>query len=179
MLPDWTIQARTNRCDVTGQPFADGESFYTLLYRDRDDTLSRRDVSAEGWRRLKADRSAPRPFSFWRSKFVPPPPPAPEALPKADAETRLRRFLAENRPEHLRAAYILALMLERKRVLRPTDSRTDGAGGRRLLFYEHAATGETFVVTDPGLRLDQLEEVQREVGELLKNTDAEPAPAAT
>ena len=62
MLPDWTIQARTNRCDVTGQPFADGESFYTLLYRDRDDTLSRRDVSAEGWRQLKADRSAPRPF---------------------------------------------------------------------------------------------------------------------
>ena len=70
-------------------------------------------------------------------------------------------------------------MLERKRVLRPTDSCTDEAGGRRLLFYEHAATGETFVVADPGLRLDQLEEVQREVGELLKNTDAEPVAAAT
>ncbi len=178
MFQDWTIQARTNRCDVTGQPFADGESFYTLLYRDRDDTLSRRDVSAEGWRQLKATRTAPRPFSFWRSRFVPPPP-VSEALPKADAETRLRRYLSENRPEHVRAAYILALMLERKRVLRPTDARQDEAGGRRRLFYEHAATGETFVVTDPGLRMDQLAEVQREVSELLKNADAEPASATT
>ena len=178
-MQEWTIQSRTDRCDVTGQPFADGESFYTLLYRDRDDTLSRRDVSAEGWRQLKADRTAPRPFSFWRSKFVPPSPPVPEALPRADAETRLRRFLSENRPEHVRAAYILALMLERKRVLRPTDSQTDEASGRRLLFYEHAATGETFVVADPGLRLDQLEEVQREVSDLLKNADALPETVAT
>ncbi len=171
MLQDWTIQARANRCDVTGRPFADGESFYTLLYRDgEDDALSRRDVSAEGWKQLRADRTAPRPFSFWTARFPPPPPPAPDALPKADAETRLRRFLAENRPEHTRAVYILALMLERKKVLRPTDTRSDN--GRRLLFYEHAGTGETFVVNDPGLRLDQLEEVQREVGELLKNPDA-------
>ena len=183
MLQEWTIQTRTDRCDVTGQPFADGEFFYTLLYRDRNDFLSRRDVSAEGWRQLKADKSLPRPFSFWRSKFTPPPARDPEAMPRADAETRLRRFLADNRPEHARAVYILALMLERKRVLRPTDARQDEAGGRRLLFYEHAATGETFVVADPGLRLDQLEEVQREVGELLKNPDDAPAsvpdPAAT
>ena len=168
---------------MTGQPFAAGEFFHTLLYRERDDALSRRDVSAEGWRQLKADKSLPRPFSFWRSKFAPPPAKAPEALPKADVETRLRRFLAENRPEHARAAYILALMLERKRVLRPTDAQQDEASGRRLLFYEHVATGETFVVADPGLRLDQLEEVQREVGELLKNPDASPAvlpePVAT
>ena len=174
MLQDWTIQARTNRCDATGRPFADGETFYTLLYREGGESLARRDVSAEGWRQLKADKAAPRPFSFWRSRFTPPPPPAPDALPKADAETRLRRFLADGRPEHARAVYILALMLERKKVLRPTDTRV-GDDGRRLLFYEHAGTGETFVVTDPGLRLDGLEEVQREVGELLKNPDAAPA----
>lgn len=177
MFQEWTIQARTDRCDVTGQPFADGEFFYTLLYRDRDDALSRRDVSAEGWRQLKADKTVPRPFSFWRSKFAPSPAREPDALPKADAETRLRRFLIENRPEHARAVYILALMLERKRVLRPTAARQDEASGRRLLFYEHAATGETFVVPDPGLKLDQLEEVQREVGELLKNPGATLEPA--
>jgi hypothetical protein len=79
--------------------------------------------------------------------------------------------LQEGRPEQARAAYILALMLERKRQLRPTDTRDD-ADGRRLLLYEHVRTGETFVVADPRLRLDQLEEVQREVAELLA------APAA-
>ena len=165
---DWTIQARADRCDVTGQPFADGETFYTLLYRDRhDDAFSRRDVSAEGWKRLRADKQSPPPFCFWRSKFIPPAPHAPEALPKADAESLLRRYLAENRPEHARTVYILALMLERKRLLRPTDARADEANDRRLLFYEHTKTGETFVVVDPGLRLDQLDEVQREVAGLL------------
>ena len=169
LLPEWTIHARGDRCDVTGQPFADGETFYTLLYRNPEgDTFFRRDVSAEGRKILRADPSAPVPFCFWRSKFTPPPPPAPEALPKADAESLLRRYLSTNRPEHARAAYILALMLERKRLLRPTGDHADEATQRRLLFYEHARTGETFVVVDPGLRLDQIEEVQREVAGLLK-----------
>ncbi len=168
MLPDWTIQARADHCDVTGRPFADGETFYTLLYRDRDtDAFSRRDVSTEGWKRLRAEKADPSPFCFWRAKYVPPPPPAPEALPRADAESLLRCYLAENRPEHARAVYILALMLERKRLLRPTNARDDEGSGRRMLFYEHTRTGETFVVVDPGLRLDQLEEVQREVAGLL------------
>ena len=169
MPPDWTIQARADRCDVTGRPFAEGETFYTLLYRDpRHDAFSRRDVSAEGWKRLRAERADPPPFCFWRAKFIPPPPAAPEALPKADAESLLRRYLTDNRAEHTRVIYILVLMLERKRLLRPTHSRDDEATGQRLLFYEHARTGETFVVADPGLRLDQLEEVQREVAGLLK-----------
>ena len=169
MLPDWTIHARGDCCDVTGRPFADGETFYTLLYRDpRGDTFSRRDVSAEGRKILRADPPSSAPFCFWRSKFAPPPPPAPETLPKADAELLLRRYLTGSRPEHARAAYILALMLERKRLLRPTGDRPDEATNRRLLFYEHAKTGETFVVVDPGLRLDQIEEVQHEVADLLK-----------
>ena len=168
MLQDWTIQARTNHCDVTGEPFAEGEPFYTLLYRDRHDALSRRDVSVAGWRQLRADARTARPFSFWRSKFTPPAPPAPEALPRADAESLLRRFLADNRPGHGRVIYILALMLERKRLLRQTDAQTDPFTGQRLLFYEHVKTGESFVVLDPGVRLDQLGDVQREVADLLK-----------
>ena len=167
-MQEWTIQARTNRCDLTGEPFRDGEAFYTLLYRDETDgTLRRRDVSAKSWRTLQAQPDAGPPFSFWRSRFAAPPPPAPEALPKADAEGLLRRFLADNLPAHARAVYILALMLERKRLLRPTGTRQDEETGRKLLFYEHARTGETFVVADPGLKLDQIEEVQREVAGLL------------
>lgn len=166
-MQDWTIQARTDRCDITGERFNDGEAFYTLLFRDeKSDTLHRRDVSVQSWRALQADPTAEPPFSFWRSKFTPPPPPAPEAFPRADAEGLLRRFLSENLPGHARAAYILALMLERKRVLRPTGSREEE--GRRVLFYEHVRTGESFVVVDPRLKLDQIEEVQREVAGLLK-----------
>ena len=52
-------------------------------------------------------------------------------------------------------------MLERKRLLRPTGTRQDEETGRKLLFYEHVRTGETFVVVDPALRLDQIAEVQQ------------------
>src|SRR3989442_7043382 len=35
--------------------------------------------------------------------------------------------------------------------------------------YEHGATGDVFIVPDPGLRLDELENVQNEVAQLLKS----------
>lgn len=171
MLQDWAIQSRADRCEISGKPFEDGQHFFTLLYRDqKDDALRRRDVSEAAWRTLQKDPAAEVPFCFWRSKFTPPPPPAPEALPKADAEELLRRFLAEDRPEQSRAAYILAVMLERKKLLRPTGTKPDEETGQKLLFYEHARTGETFVVNDPGLRLDQIAEVQGEVAALLKGS---------
>jgi hypothetical protein len=177
MLHDWTIQARAEQCDLTGRPFADGEHFFTLLYRDKGESLHRRDVSEEGWRTLQqAGGDAGPPFSFWRSKFTAAPA-ATATLQKEDAESLLRRFLQEGRPEQVRAAYILALMLERKRQLRPTDTRED-PDGRRLLLYEHVRTGETFVVADPRLRLDQLEDVQREVAELLASPALPPVPLA-
>ena len=85
-MQEWTIQARADRCGVTGEPFADGEAFYTLLYRDdKDDTLHRRDVSQKSWRALQADPAAEPPFSVWRSKFTPPSPrrkPCPRPTPK-------------------------------------------------------------------------------------------------
>jgi hypothetical protein len=68
-------------------------------------------------------------------------------------------------------------MLERKRVLKhvKTESRK---GGRRVLIYEHGATGDVFVVPDPQLRLAELETVQNEVGQLL-GASAKTAEAAT
>lgn len=189
MLHDWPIQARADRCALTERPFADGETFHTLLYRDKHTPgLHRLDVSEVAWRDLRRDKDTVPPFSHWRGKFTRPAPveKAPETLPRADAETLLRRYLVEEdatggSPEanlaRERACYLLALMLERKRRLRPTDARTEpGPDGRRLLFYEHRGTGECFVVVDPGLRLDQLEEVQREVADLLRPPAAEPAP---
>ena len=172
MLNDWPIQSRADSCALTGRAFAAGEPFFTLLYRDpRDESLSRRDVCAEAWRQLRADPDADPPFSFWRTKFTPPAPRAPETLPKENAEALLRRFLAEGqpKPEHVRVCYVLALMLERKRLLKPVaPTEPTKSGDQRLLVYEHAKTGEVFLIVDPELRLDQIEELQHEVADLLQ-----------
>lgn len=173
MQQDWNIRMRAEACDATGKPFAEGEPFHTALYREGDGFL-RRDLCEEAWKGLAADPQAATPFSSWRSKFEPPAPPAPEALPKDDAEGMLRRLLESNDPTHANTRYLLAVMLERKRILRPQPSEEPN-----LLVYEHAKTGETFLITDPRLSLSDLAAVQEEVSALLSGLSAPPASADT
>jgi hypothetical protein len=58
-------------------------------------------------------------------------------------------------------------MLERKRVLKPVKSEQTEA--QPVLIYEHAKTGDAFIVPDARLRLDEIERVQTEVSQLLRN----------
>jgi len=167
MQTDWTIQSRSGRCAATGREFAEGEIFYTLLFRERDG-FRREDLSEEAWKERQAGPASPgkpEPYSFWRSKFEPPPPPAPEALGKETAEELLRNYMGGQDEGRANARYILALMLERKRLLKQIEAKEDIHG--RTLVYEHVRTGEVFIVPDPGLRLDQIEAVQTEVAALL------------
>jgi hypothetical protein len=62
-------------------------------------------------------------------------------------------------------------MLERKRVLKQV--RTEIANGDRLLIYEHRENGDVFIVRDPQLRLNELENVQNEVAALLRGDGAQ------
>ena len=77
----------------------------------------------------------------------------------------LQRFIEEDEPATENARYILALMLERKRILSPTATKE--VDGQKLLFYENKKTGEVFVIRDPELRLDELAQMQDEVAMLL------------
>jgi hypothetical protein len=158
MASDWDIKSRSHECSRTGRGFEKGERFYTVLTRQGDGFL-REDLSEEAWRERNDNI---QPFSFWQSTYEPPAPPPPEPLPKDDAEALLRSLVQENDPSRKNARYVLALMLERKRLLQPVES-TDPD----VLVYEHVATGETIVIENPRLGLDRIPEVQREVGELL------------
>ncbi len=162
MNAEWSIQSRGDRCSVTGQPFQEGEYFYTLLY-DEPTGFRREDLSEASFKERPAD--APQPFSFWRSKFEPPPPPAPEPLGKQTAEDLLRRYMEGGDPKHANARYILALMLERKRMLKEKETRK--TEGQLIRIYEHVKSGEVFLIPDPELRLDQIADVQAEIAEML------------
>ena len=158
MQADWEIKSRAHVCARTEKEFAPGEIFYTLLIREGDG-FRREDLCEEAWDTRNENI---QPFSFWRSKYEPPAPPRPEPLPRDDAEGLLRRLVAENDPAYKNVRYILALMLERKRMLRPVESSDPD-----MLVYEHVATGETIVLANPHLGLEQIPEVQREVSALL------------
>jgi hypothetical protein len=173
MTTDWTIQGRGHQCAKTGQPFADGEYFYALLHYENGE-YRREDLSEAAF---KERGDSPAPYSYWRAKYVPPPPPQPEAVSKQTAEDLLRSYMEESGPEHTNARYILALMLERKRILREVEVK-HGEDGSLTRIYEHAKTGEVFVIPDPQLKLAQVEEVQKQVADLLSPPAPSSAPPA-
>ena len=160
---EWPIKHRADSCARTQRPFQPGEQFYTLLFREGEG-FRREDLSEEAWTRRNENI---RPFSFWKTKYEPPPAEPPEALAKESAEDILRRLLAQNEGTNANACYVLAVMLERKRVLK--QIKTDQTDGRPVLIYEHAKSGDVFIVPDVRLRLDEIEHVQHEVSQLLKN----------
>lgn len=166
---EWEIKSRSHVCSVTGLQFEEGEVFYTLLFREKDG-WRREDMCLDAWQERSPDDV--QPFSFWKSTYEPPPPPQPEALPRENAEGMLRRFIDEDNPQHARALYILALMLERKKTLRHIETRDADTGP--IMIYEHTKTGEIFLIPDPQLRLDQVEEVQMEVSALLDARSPHP-----
>ncbi|MEP6667517.1 MAG: hypothetical protein ABJF10_00105 [Chthoniobacter sp.] len=158
---EWSIQSRAHRCAVTGVEFQDGDYFYTLLFEDGA-SLRREDISEAAWKERNDNQ---QPYSFWRSKYEAPLPAAPEAIEKHTAEDLLRRYMEETSPQHAAARYLLAAMLERKRLLKEVETKRSEGGITRI--YEHTKTGEVFVIPDPQLRLDQIEQVQAEVSSLL------------
>jgi len=98
-----------------------------------------------------------------------------DAIQKENAETILRKLIEQNDPIHAPAAFILAVMLERKRILKVKEQLT--RDGQRVFIYEQPKTGDIFTIADPNLRLDQLEEVQRDVAQLLEHGLNPPATA--
>jgi hypothetical protein len=158
---EWAITHRADACAITHRPFQPGEYFYTLLFHDAGG-YRREDLSEEAWRNRNENI---QPFSFWKTRYEPLPE-RTEPLPKENAEQLFRRLIASENPP-ANACYVLAAMLERKRVLKQIKTEQTEKG--RVLIYEQGATGDVFIVPDPGLRLDQLESVQNEVAQLLRS----------
>jgi len=158
---DWAIKYRADVCAATQRPFEPGEYFYTLLFRE-EGGFRREDLSEDAWQNRNENI---QPFSFWKTKYEPLPVES-EPLAAENAEQLFRRLVASENPP-ANACYVLAAMLERKRVLKQIKTETAEKG--RLLIYEHGVTGDVFIVPDPGLRLDELENVQNEVAQLLRS----------
>ncbi len=167
---EWNIQSRAQQCAATGRPFEKGERVFSALYW-REGQYQRVDLCTAAW---NARNDNIEPLSAWQTDFVPPPPPEAETtLHKDDAESLLRRLVAENQPATRNARYILALMLERKKVVRQIERQRQE--GQSILVYEHLPSGEVWLIEDPDLKLNELSAVQDEVAHLLGAGEAIPA----
>lgn len=175
-MNDWNIQPRAMACQACAQPFADRQALHTLLYDEHAEDLRRLDVCEACWRNQFSDGARQRKgfISHWQSVYAAPAPPA-DPIHRETAETLLRKLIEQNDPQHAPAMYILAVMLERKRVFKVKEQIV--RDGKRVFIYEQPGTGDVFTIADPALRLDQLEQVQRDVAALLEHGLNPPAPA--
>lgn len=162
-LPDsWHLRSRSRRCASTDTPFTEGQPIVTAIFPDPESSgYLRKDFTDEAWNQ-RSDDTLEKPFSHWRSKFRPTPvdDTAP-AVTKQTAEDLLRTLVEEDQEHTENTRYILALMLERQKLLRETDTQPTTGGTLRI--YEHRKTGEIYIVKDPNIPLDQVSKIQEEV----------------
>jgi hypothetical protein len=176
-MNDWNIQSRARQCQACGKSFADKQPYHTLLLDEKRDYL-RLDVCETCWRNQYSQGAKERKgfVSYWQGVFELPPAAPVEAIQKQTAETLLREIVLRNDPQFAPAAFILAVMLERKRLLRVKEQLQ--SEGRRIFVYEQPKTGDLFTIPDPQLQLNQLEQVQRTVASLLEGGLPALAPPA-
>lgn len=177
-LPEsWSIKARAHKCAITEVKFKDQQDFYTAIFPDLEEGgYLRMDFSEEAWE--GREEKYQTPFSFWKSTYEEAiHETKEEVVTKESAEDLLSRLIEEDKEHTENARYILAVMLERQKLLKETDKQQTPNGILRI--YEHRKSGEVYIVLDPNIPLDQIEEVQKEVSDLLDGNDREQDQEAT
>ena len=168
-MTDWDLRPRSEACNSCQKAFVAEQPYYSILTFTAQG-YCRQDLCTSCW--PVADRTAV--LSHWQGVYQPPPQQPTETVKKETAESLLRKVMSSEDTTVNPVRYILAVMLERKRLLKPRQ--ITHRGDQRVLVYEHAKTGESFVIPDPNLRLDRLEDVQKEIVTLLGAPDSAVVP---
>jgi hypothetical protein len=177
-MNEWNIQSRAHECQTCGHKFVDKQAYHTLLFDEKQE-FRRLDICSVCWQNQYSHGASDRKgfVSYWQGVYEAPPPAAPDPIQKETAESLLRKLIELNDPKYASAGYILAVMLERKRLLKVKEQFV--RDGQRVFIYEQPRTGDLFTVPDPNLQLNQLHQVQRDVAMLLEQGLNPSAPEAT
>ncbi len=166
MSQEWNIKSRGHVCSFCGKPLVDRAPVVSAL-RETGGGYERFDCHPECWKAANQDWT---PFSQWDGVyFAPVKEEKKEALKKEDAGELLRKLMTLDDPAMKNVVYVLAVMLERSKILVERDSKEQEDGTIRRV-YEDRKQGDTFVILDPRLRLENLGEVQQQVVALLSGT---------
>ena len=171
MIAEWNIRACSSQCAACHRPFDDGERLTSRLLFTPEGYL-REDYCRACWP-ARPDPAAG--LSDWSAVWHAPAPPPPEPLKKETAESLLRELMETDQTDQRNAIFILAVMLERRRILVEKDIQTL-PDGTKIRIYEHKKTGESFVIPDPQLKLAEIAAVQDDVMHLLGIAPEAPPP---
>ena len=82
-MNDWNIQSRAHACEACAKPFADKQSYHTLLFDEKQD-FRRMDICDVCWQGQFSQGAMDRKgfVSYWQGTYEAPPPAPPEAIQK-------------------------------------------------------------------------------------------------
>jgi len=160
---------------VSSRPFSEGDRVVSYLVRSVTNEIERHDV-------LAAEDADFRPAGFvfcrWAQLFKPRQlEDNPERTLKLTAENlflTLADPANEPNPANTPLLQFLALMLERKRLLRPRGVTADG--GRNL--FEHAKTHQMYEIPAGELTAEFFVKIQEQLGLLVGSPKKSPAGTA-
>lgn len=162
---DWEIQGLSAQCFGCQKALQNGDDFYCFLVIEPENQLKRNDFCRACFESSKSSWvNRTDLYSYWKGqvKLTPSPVHAPP-LPYERFEILLRKYVGSQEERDKKFSYILALLLERKKILIHRESVLKDQETKRFLVYEHHESGETIILEDPHLSLNQVDEVQKEL----------------
>ena len=156
-MMDFHIKRTGRHCYSTERELKPGESFYSDLV-SVDDELQRRDFCEEAWQGPGEES-----IGWWRSRI---PKNEEGRVYWAPREVLISYFESlQANPKAQPTAYVMALLLVRKRILKLVDS-TEGPHGK-LLEVLYAKENKTWNVPVVELTQEQASTIQGELAEQL------------
>jgi hypothetical protein len=159
MLGEYKVGRCTRQCHAQQRPLREGEWYYSVVTESGDEYV-RRDYSAESW-----TGPPPDAIGWWKSR-----------MPKAD-EKKLALAPPEVLVDLLRqmeqvsgkakSRYLLALMLMRRKIVRPATPSEENREGTEILRVEVASTGELIAVPICVISRGEADSLRDELNELL------------
>ncbi len=168
MLGDYKVSRCTRRCHSLDRPLREGEWYYSVVLESHEE-FERRDYSAESWQGPPDGA-----IGWWKSRM----PRADEkklVLAPPEVLIDLLRQM-EKFPERAKIRYLLALMLMRRKLVRPASrDRDQKVPDENLLRVEVVADDTTIEIPICEITRSETELLRDQLNELLY-CEVEPGP---
>jgi hypothetical protein len=142
MLGEYKVNRCTRKCHVLNRPLREGEWYYSVVIADdENEDFLRRDYSAEAWQ-----EPPPSAIGWWKNRM----PTSDEkklVLAPPEVLIDLLRQMAQF-PDRAKSRYLLALMLMRKKLVRPADIEDEGETADHETTPEKTNTLRVEVIAD-------------------------------
>jgi hypothetical protein len=168
MLGEYKVGRCTRHCHTQQRPLREGEWYYSVVSESGDGYV-RRDYSAESW------AGPPEGAVGWWKNRMPKADEKKMVLAPPEVLVDLLRQMADI-PAKSKSRYLLALMLMRRKVLRPATPPGETRDGTDYLRTEVTATGDLIEVPVCSISRSESDSLRDQLNELLY-CEAEPEEA--